>query len=122
MVTVIVVERVLVTVSFCGPDATITATTMPNPSASPEVMIRPIVVARPGGAPGEFSTPLRVPAGEGRCARRWANGVKRVAAADSRFQMTAEETPCAHPYAVHEAAEKAEPGPSVYATSDLAVA
>lgn len=63
VVTVIVVERVVVIVSFRGPDATITATTIPNPSASPEVMIRPIVVARRGGAPGESSTPLRISAG-----------------------------------------------------------
>jgi hypothetical protein len=58
LVTVVVVGTVLVTVSVCGPDATITATTMPNPSASPDTMIRAIVVARPGAEPGESSTPL----------------------------------------------------------------
>jgi hypothetical protein len=35
-VRVVVTVIVLVLVSFCGPEATITATTMPNPSASPD--------------------------------------------------------------------------------------
>jgi hypothetical protein len=60
LVTVIVVGRVVVIVSFRGPDATITATTMPNPSASPDAMIRASVVARPEEAPGESFTPLRL--------------------------------------------------------------
>jgi hypothetical protein len=58
-VTVVVVETVLVTVSFCGPEATITATTTPNPSANPDAMIRAILVARPGEELGCSSTPAR---------------------------------------------------------------
>jgi hypothetical protein len=46
-VTVVVVGTVLVTVSFWGPETTITATTTPNPSASADARIKAILVARP---------------------------------------------------------------------------
>ena len=83
--TVVVTGRVdtavvvLVMVCLWGPEVTNTATTMPNPSASPAAMTRPMVVARPGRRRGESSTPLRLrprsndlsPQGDG-CATRQA--------------------------------------------------